>query len=151
MTEITPEIYKKLGVDLFNKVWSLIDKSYRTEEEDDLMINAAHASYYHWLQVGEPVNRSRGEWQISRVYSICGRPEPAFYHAKKNLRICLENAIGDFDLAFAYEALARAHKINKDESLSDKYYKLGLDSAAQIKKKDDRKYFLQELESIKKL
>ena len=51
------------------------------------------------------------EWQISRVYSVLERGEPALYHAKRNLEICQEHEIGDFDLAFAYEAMARAHKV----------------------------------------
>ena len=149
MTEITPEIHKKLGVDLFNKVWGLIDKSDRTDEEDDLMINAAHASLYHWMQVGEPVNRSRGEWQISRVYSLCGRADPALYHAEKNLQICLENGIGDFDLAFAYEALARAYAVENHVEKVVEYRTLGLAAAQLIEKKEDRDYFLTELSSIK--
>ena len=41
------------------------------------MLHAAHASRFHWGEVGEPVNFARGEWQISRVYAVLGRPEPA--------------------------------------------------------------------------
>ena len=31
------------------------------------MIHAAHASRYHWSQVGTKANLARGEWQVSRV------------------------------------------------------------------------------------
>lgn len=72
------------------------------------MIHMAHASRYHWSRVGTPVNEAIGEWQVSHVYAVLGRPEPAMYHAERCLGICKANDIGDFALAFAYEALARA-------------------------------------------
>jgi tetratricopeptide (TPR) repeat protein len=56
-----------------------------------------------------PAHLARGEWLISRVYAVLQRPEPALYHARRVLDLCQDNGIGDFDLAFAYEALARAH------------------------------------------
>ena len=37
------------------------------------MIHAAHASRYHWSQVGTKANLARGEWQVSRVYTVLGR------------------------------------------------------------------------------
>ena len=64
---------KQLAKDLFNHVWTLLEKERRTTAEDDEMIHAAHASRYHWGKVGEPVNLARGEWQCSRVYAVLGR------------------------------------------------------------------------------
>jgi len=103
------EFYKKMGVELFNRVWDLLDKQERTAAEADEMLHAAHASRYHWGEIGTPLNFERGEWQISRVYAVLERPESALFHARKCLQICTENEIGDFDIAFAYEAMARAH------------------------------------------
>ncbi len=66
------------------------------------MIHAAHASRYHWGIAGEVIHRQRGEWQISRVYAVANRSHSCHYHAQRCLEITLENAIGGFDLAFAY-------------------------------------------------
>lgn len=149
MVEITAEIHKKLAVSLFNKVWELIDLKNRNQEETELMINAAHASLYHWRQVGEPVNFARGEWQVSRVYSLAGRTEPALHHAVNSLQICQEHDIGDFDLAFAYEAIARAYFIERKSAKVEEFRELALTAAEAIKGKDDKDYFLSELNSIK--
>ena len=73
------------------------------------MVHAAHASRFMWEDIGEPVNHARGEWQIARVYAVVDRPEPALHHARRCLEIVEEHGVGDFDLACAYEALARAH------------------------------------------
>jgi len=148
MTGITLELHKKLGISLFNKVWDLIDKKDRSEEDTELMINAAHASLYHWMQVGELVNFARGEWQVSRVYSLAGRAEPALHHAANSLRICLQNSIGDFDLAFAYESLARAYALAGNKPKSRENVDLALAASGCIKKKEDKDYFLNELNTI---
>src|SRR6266536_5996975 len=112
------EVQRTLAADLFNYCWTLIEKPDRTERETDLMIDAAHASRFFWEDSGEPVNHARGEWQISRAYAEAKRPEPSLYHARRCLQVCEAHSIGDFDLAYAYEAMARAHLIagEKDEA-----------------------------------
>ena len=142
------ECHKKFGVDLYNKTWEIIDKEKRTKEEIDLMIHAAHASRFHWGEFGEPVNFARGEWQISNVYSILKMSESALYHAKRSLEICKENEIGDFDLAFAYEAMARANSILKEDKEVKKYLLLAEEASEKIEKKEDKEYFLSVLKTI---
>ncbi len=150
MTEKKPsrEDHKKFAVNLFNLTWSLLDKKNRTREEDDKMIHAAHASRFHWGEIGTPLEFERGEWQISRVYSVLKRNEPALYHAKRCLELCKENNIGDFDIAFAYEAMARAQALAGNEKECKKYIQLAKEAAGQIKKKEDKTYFLNELKTI---
>ena len=140
--------HKKFAVELFNLTWSLLDKKDRTSQEADKMIHAAHASRFHWGEIGKPVHFERGEWQISRVYSVLNRPEPALYHAQRCLKICEENNIGDFDIAFAYEAMARAYAVAKKKSECKKYMQLAKEAATQIEKKGDRDYFLSQLNTV---
>lgn len=148
-TAITPQIHRELAVNLFNDVWDLLDKKERTREEAERMINAAHASLYHWSLVGEAINLARGEWQVSRVYSECGRAEPAIHHANNSLQTCTQNNIGDFDLAFAYEALARAFMVSGDGLRSSEFVHKASQASQEILKKEDKEYLLSELASIK--
>ena len=142
------EEHRKFAVSLFNLTWSLLDKKDRTVEENDKMVHAAHASRYHWGEIGTSLEFERGEWQISRVYSVLGRSEPALFHAKRCLDICKKNNIGDFDIAFAYEAMARAHSAAGDKAESEKYLQLANQASENIKKKEDKDYFLSELKTI---
>lgn len=142
------QFHKKSAVDLFNAVWDLLDKPERSKSEDDLMVHAAHASRYHWGKVGSPLELERGEWQISRVYSVLKRPEPALYHAGRCLAICEEHSIGDFDIAFAYEAMARAHALAGEETEASKYAGLAKEAGSKIEKKGDRDYFFTQLETV---
>ncbi len=141
-------LHKKFGIDLFNYTWDLMDKPSRTRLEDDEMMHAAHASRYHWSKAGTPINLARGEWQISRVYTVLGRSEPARYHAQRCLDICLEHGYGDFDLAYAYEALARASKVSGDAASLAKYTALARAAAENIADAGDREHFDEDLASL---
>lgn len=142
------ELHKKFAVELFNLVWELMEKEERTPEDSDKMLHAAHASRYHWGEIGTPLEFGRGEWQVSRVYSILKRPRSALFHAERCLEICTVNGIGDFDLAFAYEAIARAHAVAGDSDRSREYVALGKQAGEEIEDKGNREYFLSELSSI---
>jgi DNA-binding transcriptional MerR regulator len=132
--------HRRLGVDLFNYTWTLLEKENRTRDEDDEMVYATHASAYHWLHAegAGPQNRARGEWQISRVYAVLRRGEPAVHHAHRCLDHCVENGIGDWDLAFAYEALARAHKVAGDDDEFRRNLELAREAGAKIADAEDR-------------
>ena len=142
---ISREQERQVAVDLFNHVWSLLDQEDRSREDDDRMLHAAHASRFHWGEVGEPVNLVRGEWQVSRVYSILRRPEPALFHARRCLELCESHGIGDFDLAYAYEGLARASLVAGQRQAVDQYLDMARDAAGNISEKDDREMFLRDL------
>jgi hypothetical protein len=112
------------------------------------MIHAAHASRYHWSKAGTAVNFARGDWQISRVYALVGRSEPALYHAQRCLELCQANGIGDFDLAYAYEALARSYKVAGDEENRQKYLELAKEATKMVAEEDDRQLVESDLASI---
>jgi DNA-binding transcriptional MerR regulator len=139
---------RALAVDLFNHVWTLLETTDRTQLQDDEMLHAAHASRYHWGEVGEPVNLVRGEWQCSRVYSVLGRAEPAMWHARRCLALCEEHGIGDFDVAFAWEAIARAARVAGDHAEADAALTRARSLAASIAEDDDRELLLGDLATI---
>jgi hypothetical protein len=146
---VTPSTdHRRLAVDLFNHVWTLMETPDRTTAQDDEMLHATHASRYHWGLVGESVNLARGEWQCSRVYAILGRGEPAIHHGRRCLEICQAEDIGDFDLAFAYEALARAHLVNGDSEAAADYRSQAARAGADIADREDRAHFEDELASL---
>jgi hypothetical protein len=140
--------HRQLGIDLFNSTWTLMEKPDRTPAEDALMIHMAHASAYHRLQVGAPENTARSHWQCSRVYTLLGRAEPALYHARLVLDVCERHGIGDFDLAFAYEALARAFAVAGNSAESASWLGRARAASAGIADDEDRQTLLSDLATI---
>ena len=106
-----PDSERQLAADLFNLVWTLLEQTGRTTEDDDRMVHAAHASRYHWGQVGGPEQLAIGEWQCARVYSVLGRAEPALHHARRCLDIATASTVPDWLIASAHEGLARAYAV----------------------------------------
>ena len=110
---------QKLAAQFFNEAWKYIEKPDRTPDEDLLMIHLAHASRLHWQFAGDASHWATGEWQISRVYSVLKRSEPAIYHARVSLRIAMENNLRPFLLGCAHEAIARALAIVTGHSVAE--------------------------------
>lgn len=145
---LDPDEERRLGAELFNEVWRLLESDDRSTEQDDQMVHAAHASAYHWRRVGKAENFARSEWQCSRVYSVLGRAEPALHHAHRSLELCERNGIGDFDLAFAYEALARAHALAGDAGQARHMTELAVAACEHIADPEDKQIVLADLETI---
>jgi DNA-binding transcriptional MerR regulator len=134
--------HRTLGVDLFNKCWTMMENPTRTPEEDDEMIHCAHASAYHWQQVGTRANRSRSEWQCSRVHVILGQIDQALYHARRCHELAAADEDGsmeDWDLPAAYEALARAHLAAGHAEEAAHWARLGREATAKVADENDRK------------
>jgi DNA-binding transcriptional MerR regulator len=144
------EAQRRLGIDLFNKTWTLMEKESRTTDDDDEMLHCAHASAYHWIQIGTAANRARGEWQCSRVHAILGQPEAAIHHAARCLAIVEESpeTMEEFDLPAAYEALARAYAVAGRSGEARRYLELGKAEAAKISDDDDRAIIETDLATI---
>ena len=136
--------HRQLGVDLYNHTWRLIE----SREDDELMVNEAHASAYHWSRAPEcgPENVARGHWMISRVYTLVGRAEPALHHARRCLEVCEAHGLRDWDLAFAYEALARAHRLAGDAEAVARYRALA--EQVEIADAEDREQVLEDLATL---
>jgi hypothetical protein len=148
MAPLDPAVERQLAVDLFNATWELIDAPDRSPDDDLRMLHMAHASRHHWAQVGQPVNLARGEWQVSRVYAVLGRAEPARFHGQRCLEICEEHGIGDFDLAYAYEALARAAAVSGDMPERDRRLAQARTAAEAVADPEDREHLDGDLATV---
>jgi hypothetical protein len=136
--------HRQLGVDLFNETWRLME----ARDDDSLIVDCAHASAYHWANAPEckPENCARSAWLISRVYTVVNRAEPAVFYAKRCLELCERHALTDWDLAYAYEALARASQLVGDREAVARYVELA--RAVEIADSHDAEHLEQDLDTL---
>ncbi len=141
---------RELAVRLYNDVWTLLERENRTRADDDEMLNATHASAYHWSRAAGagPENAARSQWQISRVNAVLGRGDAAVYHAERCLEHCTQNGIGDWDIASAYEALARAHRVAGNDAEYRRNLELGREALAQVADEEDREHIAEDLDEL---
>ena len=144
--------HRRLGIDLFNHTWTLIEKADRTPAEVDEMIHSAHASRYHWSKAGNSANLGRGEWQCSRVYATLGRGEPAVWHARR----CVDYseaaaAAGEaesWDVPSSYEAMARALAVAGNRIEAEEWRSRARAAVAAISEPEDRQVIEQDLATL---
>ena len=152
MADLDGASHRELAVVLFNHVWSLLEVAERTPAQTDELIHAAHASRFHWSRAegSQPVNLGRGEWQCSRVYAVLGRGEPAVWHARRCLAYAETPDGGqeDWDLASAYEALARAHAVAGDMAAAAEWKAKAVAELEGIADQDDREVIEGDLATL---
>lgn len=81
------EWHKQQAVTNFNAAWDLIEKADRSWEDDLQMIHMAHASRYHWGEIGTPFNSQEANGK-SRGYMPCSTCSRALYSTGKTRLNC---------------------------------------------------------------
>ncbi|GHU76312.1 hypothetical protein AGMMS49992_21760 [Clostridia bacterium] len=139
------------AIRLFNETWDLIDKTDRTPQDDAQMLHKSHTSAFMWQQAMNPANNARGEWQVSHCYALLKMGAPALLHGQLSLNLCLDNDIGGLDLAFGYEAVARAYAVLGDAANAREHIRSASEAAQNVADPGDRKYVLGEIANIETL
>jgi hypothetical protein len=143
------EMERQLAAGLFNETWRLLGLPKRRPEQDDEMLHAAHASRYHWGNVGEPKTWARGEWLCARVYVVLKRPSSAIWHAHRCLELLTEfGGAEDWDEAAAYEGLARAYKLAGNKKQKDEWLAKAREALKSVADPGDREPIENDLKSI---
>jgi hypothetical protein len=137
------EAHLKFAKQTNGKTWELLTKPNRSAQESAEMIEAAYTSLYHWRLVGTAVNLQRGEWLIARVFTVLGQAEPALRYAERCLDLASahHNLMEDFDIAFAYEGMARALALNTKIDKAKKFWTQARAAGNQIADAEDKKIF----------
>ena len=143
------KLHQYMGIEMNLQTWNLLGKDGRNEQEDIRMLNFAKASLYHWRKSPnfEPVNEQRGQWLISRVYAVLGEGKEALSYAQETLRITEENGFKDFDLAYGFEAMARAHAVLENKEKCKEFKIKAREAGDLISGNEDKKYFEGDLEA----
>lgn len=142
--QVDADLHRAMALETNHHVWTLLGQATRSDGENGELVDAAHASLYHWRQVGTNVELQRGEWLISHVYAVLGRVEPALFHAQHCYAITQNEPQGlaDFDHAYAYEAMARALALAGDLAAALPYYQQASAAGSAIADDEDRSIFL---------
>ena len=143
------EAHTKFAKSTNGEVWKLLGKNDRSEAENDAMIQAAHASMYHWAQIGKELQLQRGHWLLAHVYTTLERSEAALYHAKFCYQLTqdFKGQMQDFDIAYGYEGFARALALEGNLDEAKNYKERALEFGNAIKDDEDKSIFMGDFTS----
>lgn len=142
------EAHHHFAVDFHGKTWDLLEKRERTQDENERMLDYAHASLAHWRTAGAEIHHQRGEWLVSRVYAVLGDRSNALKHALRCLELFEANQhlMADFDSAFTYEAVARACALSGESAKAAQFIEKARAAGTAIADERDREAFFLEFD-----
>jgi len=146
----TMKSHEDFSVHCFNSAWNLMDKTTRTAIEDEDMLRLSMASCWHWTQRPDCTSQqlSIGYWQISRIHAMLGRSIEARRYGNLCLAASQDASVAPFSLAYAYEALARASAIAKNETNKLEYIKQANKVIETMTDTEMKKMLLDDLKTI---
>lgn len=99
--------HKRFAIDCNNRAWELAAKT-RTTTQDREMLDAAHASAWHWGQIGNELNRMRAMMLLAEVHALLGYGGSAFALSQEMRAYFLSRETADWERAFAHAIHAHA-------------------------------------------
>lgn len=109
MTKDNPAA-RALAVSGNNLACELEEKSERSPEEVNLMLEAAKAGRKYWEIAGGWIEVERAEYRLSMSHLQAGNLNEALTHARLCESICKENNADPFETFFAHEALTKVNR-----------------------------------------
>jgi len=94
-----------------NRAWELSTQE-RSAEENEEMLNAAHASAFHWASVGTELNQMRATMLLAEVHALLGFGLSAYAFAEDMKAFFTSQETPDWELAFTYTIHAHASHVN---------------------------------------
>jgi len=142
--------HQYFAVSCFNSTWNYIDKTDRTAEDEEKMLQLTMASAWHWSEREDrkPQNTSIAYWQISRVHALCGRGAEAVRYGKLCLDVSQGEGIDPFALGYAYEALARGEMVSGNNDQAQSWLAKANEVAEGIDEEESKKMLLDDLATI---
>ena len=93
-----------------NRAWEL-SVLRRTAAQDQEMLDAAHASAWHWSAIGTELNRMRAAMLLAEVHALLGYGTTALRHAEEMRAYFVSHDTADWELAFTHVVHAHAASV----------------------------------------
>lgn len=91
-----------------NRAWQLAALPVRSEAESREMLDAAHASAFHWNAVGTDLNRARAAYLVAEVHALLDLGTSALTLATQALSYFRDVDAADWEQAFLHAIHAHA-------------------------------------------
>ena len=147
---LDPATQKSVAVHLYNRTWDLLDLGdQRTEAQTHEMVDAAHASNWHWAQIGGLEQAVVGAWMISRVHASAGHGEAAVVYAQRAFTLLHSgDGLPDWLEASVQEGLARAHLAAGDRDAAEFAAHAATDALEHVAEDEDRELIRTQLAEL---
>jgi hypothetical protein len=145
--DLTPEEVSRShrwhAIECNNLAWRLADQATRTSHEDEVMLNAAHASAFHWAQVGTELNLARAKMLLAHVHAALRHGEIALGYARQSHEFLAASGPPDWEIAFSHAVFAHAASSAGDEALHQHHFARAQELGNAIADPEDKDIFFK--------
>lgn len=130
---------RRLASQANNRAWTLAEAASRTPDEDEEMLQAAHAAMHFWKIVGNDSNRAHAAQLVAHVYALLGLAHPASHFLAKAQPVFLSGHAEAWEVALAHAVAANVAAASKDTAAHRAHYDKAFELVAQLPDAEDRK------------
>jgi len=113
---------RRLASQANNRAWTLAEMVHRSPEEDEEMLQAAHAAMYFWKIVGKPSNHAHAALLLAHVHALLKLPGPAAQYLGKSLPQLTQPDCAPWEAAFAHAVAANVAFAEGDAAAHARHY-----------------------------
>ena len=139
--------HRHFAIESNNRAWDLA-VALRTDAEDQAMLNAAHASAWHWNFVGTELNQMRAKMLLAEVHALLGLGSSALSYATEMRGYFLANEAPDWEISFTHTIYAHACLVAGDKDRFRKAYRSAEQAISLIADEEDREVVLKTFNQI---
>lgn len=141
---------RKLGSAANNRGWTLTEQLVRTPQEDQEMLNAAHASVHLWRTIGNDKNFALGKLLLGQVHALLGNATYAMDYASAAYDFFTSKDSDPWEVAIAHAVLANAAHCAGMNALHASHYKTADEIIAALSDPEEKDILLDTLRVVPK-
>ena len=129
---------RRLASQANNRAWTLSEQRSRTPEEDEEMLQAAHAAMYFWNIVGNASNKAHAAQLLAHAYATLKLPNPAAYYLAKSQPVFMAEAAEPWERALAHAVAANVACASGQAAVHAEHYRQASEQVAALSDAEER-------------
>lgn len=97
-----------------NRAWSLTEQPTRGADEDEEMLQAAHAAMHFWKIVGDANQKAHAAQLVAHAYACLRLPGPASHYLAKSAPVFMDASAAPWEQALAHAVAANVAAASND-------------------------------------
>jgi hypothetical protein len=130
---------RRLASQANNRAWTLAEATLRTPDQDEEMLQAAHAAMYFWKIVGNENALAHAAQLVAHVYALLGLPGPASHFMAKAKPFFLSGKAEAWEVALGHAVAANVAAAQKDAEAHREHYAKAFELVAALTDPEERK------------
>lgn len=139
---------RRLASQANNRAWTLAEALHRSPEEDEEMLQAAHAAMYFWNIVGDAGHRGHAALLLAHVYALLKLPGPAAHYLRKSLAYFGQRECAPWEIAFSRAVQANVAAVEGNAAAYAMHYAEAEAAAAHMTDPQTREMFAATLRVV---